>query len=216
MTNLKGIIVMASGVMLSACQTLPTKVGIPIEQSQTQNIVMPNAIISVDSEADGVSDDSDECPATPFHIKVDARSCPASVNLVGLLRMEFRAFFKGQSLSIRSKDSVDNEFRKVAIKMREFPQSTAVVLGHISTIEAQANPQNRLAHDRAQLVKEKLLEQGVPAQRIQTFDCGDNQQLVANDSEEGVAMNQRVYVRIFRNDDGEYLTHKDAYNCQQF
>ncbi|WP_131669661.1 hypothetical protein [Psychrobacter pygoscelis] len=64
--------------------------------------------------------DRNECLATPFHITIDARGCPASISLVGLLRMEFRAFFKSQSLSLRLKDSVDNKFKKSGDKDERF------------------------------------------------------------------------------------------------
>ncbi|MGP4849288.1 hypothetical protein ACTXGQ_34660, partial [Marinobacter sp. 1Y8] len=50
-----------------------------------------------DSDGDGVLDDIDECPATPWKVIIDEAGCPFSGIGVGL-KMEYRAFFaKGSS-----------------------------------------------------------------------------------------------------------------------
>jgi|26BtaG_2_1085354.scaffolds.fasta_scaffold02696_5 OOP family OmpA-OmpF porin len=201
---------------LTACQSLapsqpePSYVPyMPSLETQITTLIPPIP----DSDADGILDDKDACPKTPKDIIVNEKGCPVNANPIGRLNMEVRIFFDYQGLLPRSSEATYNELNKVAIKMKKYPQATTAVFGNISTIEAQANPESRLAHDRAQLVKNILHEKGVPANSIQTFDCGDNRQIAPNDSEEAAAMNQRVYVRMYHNDEDDYMSDKDTYSC---
>lgn len=220
MTSLKNVILILISVLaLLACQTVlvPSTDSKPLPQSidHNEDVIVPLPDIP-DSDGDGVLDHIDHCPKTLANTIVDEKGCPTAVNLIGRLSMEVRVFFGEQSLTFRSSDSTYNELNKVAIKMQKYPQATTAVFGNISTIEMQVNPQNRLAHDRAQLVKEILITQGVPERSIQTFDCSDHKQIASNDSEESESFNRRVYVRMFYNDQNDYLTQKDTYDCRQF
>ncbi|MES1965271.1 OmpA family protein [Psychrobacter sp. AH5] len=209
---------------LSACQafSLPSSKSNAIPKSsnsyESENHEAPVTLVPAipDSDGDGVLDNIDACPKTLEHAVVDDKGCPAAIDLIGRLSMDVRVFFGAQSLTLQSSDSIYNELNKVAIKMREFPQATTAVFGNISTIEAQTNPKNRLAHDRAQLVKEILTTQGVPANSVQTFNCGDRKQIASNDTEAGEILNRRVYVQMFHNDENDYLAQKDTHDCTQF
>lgn len=50
-----------------------------------------------------------------------------------------------------------------------------------------------MAQDRAQLVKDSLVSQGISANKIFTYDCGTSYQVISNDAEANIAMNQRVF-----------------------
>lgn len=177
---------------LSACQNTP--ITAPIHPQQV--IVMPNVIVQVDSDGDGVTDNLDQCSNTPEKVAIDEAGCPVSISLIGLLTMEFRAFFNDQGFKLQSSEAVYNELNKISIKMAEFPESTISVLGNMSVLEALNNSNSQLAKKRAQLVKEMLIANGVPASRIETFDCADHQQIAPNDTDEATAFNRRVYARM--------------------
>lgn len=206
---------------LTACQSpapsQPESSYIPDIPTLDTQITTPTPITSppiADSDVDGVADDKDACPHTPRNHLVSARGCSRPEPLEGQLKLELRIFFHSQSLTLRSSDSIYNEMNKVVRHVAEYPKSTIVVLGHSSKVETEKSPQNRLAHDRAQLVKEMLVAKGIASERIANFDCDDNQQIAHNESEEGAAMNQRVYLRIYRNDGSEDSGQKDIYGCQ--
>lgn len=209
---------------LTACQSLapsqPESSYVPdIPPNLDIQITTPTPIPIppiADSDADGVADDKDACPQTPKDQVVDHQGCPIAVELIGRLSMEVRAFFNDRSLTLQSTDSIYNELNKVAIQMNKSPKSTAAVFGHISAREAQEDPQNHLSQDRAQLVKEMLVAQGIASERIITFDCNDNRQIAPNDSEEMTALNRLVYVRMFHNDEDDYLSLEDSCGCQRF
>lgn len=207
---------------LLGCQTFLTpysefdSMAVNIENSNDDSFENITILIPdmPDSDEDGVLDNIDACPRTLKQAVVDDKGCPVAKELIGRLSMEVRVFFDDQSLILQSSNSAYNELNKVAIKMHKFPQATTTVFGNISMIEAQTNPQNRLARDRAQLVKEILMNQGVPDRIIQTFDCSDHRQIALNDTEEGESLNRRVYVRMFYNDKNDYLSQKDTYDCK--
>lgn len=203
------ILVLCMG-SLTACQNIPPTDPIP----QPQPIVMPNVIVEVDSDGDGVTNEKDDCPTTPENVVTDEMGCPFSIALIGPLTMEVRAFFDKQNLKLQSSQDVHNQLNKIALKMAEFPKSTVAVLGNMSVIEAKNNPQSRLAHDRAQLVKEILISKGIASERIATFDCADHQQIAPNDTEEATALNRRVYVRM--TDGKVYLHELENKFCTEF
>lgn len=216
--------VVFGALTLSSCQTLSVPYSEPKSTIKSSNSYesdvyeLPTTLIPPipDSDNDGVLDNIDACPKTLEHAVMGDKGCPAAIDLIGRLSMEVRVFFGAQSLTLQSNDSIYNELNKVATKMREFPQATTAVFGNISTIEAHANPQNRLARDRAQLVKEILITQGVPANSVQTFNCGDRKQIASNVTKAGETLNRRVYVQMFHNDENDYLTEKDTHDCTQF
>ena len=213
------VLIFSRFLTLSACQNLSVSSSEPNvipKDSEIDNIKVLTTLIPPipDSDGDGVLDNIDACPRTLEQAIVDDKGCPAAIDLIGRLSMEARVFFDDQSLTFQSSDSTYNELNKVAIKMHKSPQATTAVFGNISTIESQANPQNRLARDRAQLVKEILMTQGVAERNIQTFDCSDHRQIASNDTEEGKSLNRRVYVRMFHNDENDYLSQRDTYDCK--
>jgi outer membrane protein OmpA-like peptidoglycan-associated protein len=55
-----------------------------------------------------------------------------------------------------------------------------------------------LSFDRAHAIKERLVERGVAADRIQTAGFGSDQPVAANDTEEGRAQNRRTEVVVIR------------------
>lgn len=149
----------------------------------------------VDSDGDGVPDSIDECPGTPMNVVVDERGCPVAVDITDELKMELRVFFDNDKSAI--KDQYKTEIAKVAEKMREYPNSSARVEGHASKTGPSARYNQRLSEARAVAVKSMLTNEfGIAPNRLSTVGYGYDRPIAPNDTEEGRAMNRRVYAII--------------------
>ena len=149
----------------------------------------------LDSDGDGVPDSIDACPGTPMNVVVDERGCPVPVDITDELKMELRVFFDNDKSTI--KNQYKPEIAKVAEKMREYPNSTARIEGHASKTGPSARYNQRLSEARAVAVKSMLTNEfGIAPNRISTVGYGYDQPIAPNDTEEGRAMNRRVYAII--------------------
>ena len=151
--------------------------------------------VDPDSDGDGVPDSIDECPGTPMNLVVDERGCPIELEAVDELKMELRVFFDNDKSAI--KNQYQAEIGKVAEKMREYPNSTAVIEGHASKTGPSARYNQRLSEARAVAVKSMLTNEfGIAPNRLSTVGYGYDQPIADNNTEEGRAMNRRVYAII--------------------
>lgn len=181
------IIIFSSTLALSACQTAPQLIMV----SQQTNIV---ATPVLDSDGDGVPDDIDQCPATPWNVVIDERGCPLAPIGVGL-RMEYRAFFDKDSSELLPK--YQDELDKVGIKMQEYKDANLWIEGHNSRTEvdsADLSKPNPLAQARADNVKNYSMSKfNISPERITVVEYGANRPIAPSDSEEGDMFNRRVY-----------------------
>ena len=184
------ILVLVSALTLSACQTAN------FSKQTSQAINMPTVAVNVDSDGDGVPDELDQCPATPFNVIVDDRGCPFTMPGVGL-KMEYRAFFaKGSSeLSKEYQLALDN----LAQKLQEYETATMLIIGTASvdeineTSSAKTQP-NSLSRNRVLIVKNYLiLKHEINPNRLSTFSCGTSTPIAPSDTEEQRSLNRRVY-----------------------
>ena len=161
----------------------------------TAPIVIIDPVQDVDSDGDGVFDSIDECPGTPMNVVVDERGCPIPVDITDELKMELRVFFDNDKSAI--KNQYKPEIAKVAEKMREYPNSIARVEGHASKTGPSARYNQRLSEARAVAVKSMLTNEfGIAPNRLSTVGYGYDQPIADNNTEEGRAMNRRVYAII--------------------
>lgn len=151
-----------------------------------------------DSDGDGVIDSLDQCPNTPANVVVDETGCPVQVQIDDELKMELRVFFDNDKSVI--KEQYKPEIAKVAEKMREYPNSSASIEGHASKTGPSARYNQRLSEARAIAVKTMLTNEfGVAPNRLSTVGYGYDRPIAPNDTEEGRAMNRRVYAVITGN-----------------
>ena len=173
---------------LTGCQTAD------LSNQASQTINMPTVVINSDSDGDGVPDELDQCPATPFNMIVDERGCPFTMPGVGL-RMEYRAFFDKGSSELLPKYQA--ELDKVGMKLQEYKTATILIEGHNSRTEvdsASIDEANALAQDRANKVKNYLISKyNIASERITATEYGARRPIAPSDSEEGNMLNRRVY-----------------------
>ena len=187
--KLRTITLMMTGVLaLTGCQTAD------LSKQTSKTINMPTVVVNVDSDGDGVPDDIDQCPATPWNVVIDERGCPLAPIGVGL-RMEYRAFFDKDSSKLLPK--YQDELDKVGMKMQEYKGAILWVEGHNSRTEvdsADLNNPSPLAQARADNVKNYLISKfNFAPDRITTIEYGANRPIAPSDTEEGNMLNRRVY-----------------------
>ena len=184
------ISVFSSVFTLSACQTALQSV----TANQQAPIVAPVVPAILDSDGDGVPDDIDQCPATPWNVVIDERGCPLAPIGVGL-KMEYRAFFDKDSSELLPKYQA--ELDKVGMKLQEYKTATILIEGHNSRTEvdsASIDEANALAQDRANKVKNYLISKyNIASERITATEYGARRPIAPSDSEEGNMLNRRVY-----------------------
>lgn len=173
----------------------PTVAVPPMVEPVVDNTPVVVVESDLDSDGDGVLDSMDACPGTPMNVVVDERGCPVPVDITDELKMELRVFFDNDKSAI--KNQYKPEIAKVAEKMREYPNSTARVEGHASKTGPSARYNQRLSEARAVAVKSMLTNEfGIAPNRLSTVGYGYDNPIAPNDTEEGRAMNRRVYAII--------------------
>ncbi|WP_201599064.1 OmpA family protein [Psychrobacter vallis] len=173
----------------------PTVAVPPMQEPVVDNTPVIIVESDLDSDGDGVPDSIDACPGTPMNVVVDERGCPVPVDITDELKMELRVFFDNDKSAI--KNQYKPEIAKVAEKMREYPNSMARVEGHASKTGPSARYNQRLSEARAVAVKSMLTNEfGIAPNRLSTVGYGYDNPIAPNDTEEGRAMNRRVYAII--------------------
>ena len=173
----------------------PTVAVPPMQEPMVDTTPVVVVESDLDSDGDGVPDSIDACPGTPMNVVVDERGCPVPVDITDELKMELRVFFDNDKSAIKTQ--YQPEIAKVAEKMREYPNSVARVEGHASKTGPSARYNQRLSEARAVAVKSMLTNEfGIAPNRLSTVGYGYDRPIAPNDTEEGRAMNRRVYAII--------------------
>jgi len=84
--------------------------------------------------------------------------------------------------------------------LKEYPEMEILVEGHTDN-NGKANELRRLSEDRAQAVRDYLINEGIDAKRIEHVGLGGSKPVTANDSEESRSKNRRVDVRVTKLDE---------------
>lgn len=119
---------------------------------------------------------------------------PEPQQLTEDLKMELRVFFDTNKSNI--KEQYKPEVAKVAQKLQEYPNATAMIEGHTdNTGPRKLN--ERLSMARANSVKSMLVGQyGIDGSRLTTQGYAWDRPIAPNNTKEGRAMNRRVYAVI--------------------
>jgi outer membrane protein OmpA-like peptidoglycan-associated protein len=144
-----------------------------------------------DNDHDGVLDDEDECPDQPG--PRGNEGCPERGSVIlrhGHIYIVGKVHFDTGSAHIqkRSYALLDN----VAVLMREHPEIGRVVVeGHTDNV-GPPELNLRLSRERADSVRNALIERGVRRDRLRTQGFGESRPVAPNRTRAGRAKNRRV------------------------
>lgn len=142
---------------------------------------------ALDSDGDGVIDLLDECPGTPKGFNVDAGGCP--------LTMDLALTYETNSAKIDAVSAPKVQaFGNFLLENRGYGVH---VIGHTDS-RGDAAYNQKLSERRAMSVRDMLVEQGVEASRITTEGRGESDPKADNATAEGRQANRRIEVQLRR------------------
>ncbi|TJZ60133.1 OmpA family protein [Sphingobacterium olei] len=151
-----------------------------------------------DSDGDGVSDKFDKCPNTPAGTVVDGSGCPIKFpepvvqgnNLgQGAYYAPIQFEFDSSVLKTSSYSTLD----KLAKELRD--ANSSVTLDGYASSEGTEDYNLNLSKDRANAVKQYLVNAGVAASSINANGYGEANPIASNATEEGRVQNRRVEIK---------------------
>ncbi len=153
--------------------------------------------LSKDSDGDGVSDKFDKCPNTPAGTQVDGSGCPIKfpepqvINNVatGSYSAPIQFEFDSSVLKTESYSTLD----RLAKELRDTNGSVKLD-GYASAEGSEAYNMN-LSKDRANAVRQYLVNAGVAASKITAEGKGESNPVASNDTEAGRIQNRRVEIK---------------------
>lgn len=182
-----------------------------LEASRAANVRLTADVdkLIADADGDGVSDYFDKCPGTTAGAKVDGSGCdlpkdttPKQIITKVTITEDDRRLIK---------DAIQNlefEFAKSSLKPSSYPTLNKVAEmlrtkgfslklgGHTDNV-GSATRNMALSKDRAEAVKQYLVEQGVNASKIEAVGYGANQPIASNKTAAGRQKNRRVEFTIY-------------------
>ncbi|MBN1140763.1 MAG: OmpA family protein [Deltaproteobacteria bacterium] len=139
----------------------------------------------LDSDRDGVPDNLDKCPGTPWGVKVDADGCPIQFTL----NIQF-ASNRADILPAHHGDLANG-----AKFIKENPGIPRIIVaGHTDSIGSDALNQ-ALSQRRAEAVRQYLIQNhNIDGARLAAQGFGESRPVAANDTAAGRQMNRRVEI----------------------
>jgi len=143
----------------------------------------PRPTPPLDSDRDGVINDYDKCPKTPYGARVDSEGCWRLQNL------HFE--FDSSKLQPESLPILDH----VADVLKANPKINVTIEGHTDSKGSDAYNM-KLSQKRAVSVLEYLVSKGISEQRLSSKGYGESDPIFDNKTPEGMAKNRRIELTV--------------------
>lgn len=152
-----------------------------------------------DGDGDGVPDNIDKCPETPYPTKVNSQGCKGeSESPLQQAQTDVSAIAKNilfETDSDKLTEASKKELDRLAVIILTLNGVKTKISGHTdNTGEAAYNLD--LSKRRAYAVKEYLVNKGIDENSISSEGFGDTRPLQGNDTEEGRTANRRVEITL--------------------
>lgn len=158
----------------------------PVTVVETIVKEVPTGVL--DSDNDGVVDESDKCPNTPANTRVDGVGCP----LEKIIKLE-GVTFEFDKTRLRPDAQTILQFAVDILK--KYPDMNVEVAGHTDSKGSDAYNQ-KLSEGRAASVREFFVSNGIPGGQMTLKGYGEAEPVDTNDTDAGRERNRRVELRI--------------------
>jgi OOP family OmpA-OmpF porin len=145
-----------------------------------------------DADQDGVPDNVDKCPDTPFEFRqlVDETGCYKAVTIQLLANM---VYFDSGSAVV--KDEYKAFLNRVANELNNNPEKGLMITGHTDNLGTETD-NVILSQKRAAGIEDYLVSQGIDSSRIASLGMGGALPLASNDTAQGRAQNRRGQIYL--------------------
>jgi len=174
-------------------------VPLPCDQCPKEVGVKPTGCPIRDTDGDGIFDDKDKCidkPETKNGFE-DEDGCPDSIPDAV---KKFSGVIQGISFD-KNKATIRPQSKAVlgnaAKVLQTYPSISLEISGHTSS-EGDAGVNQRLSQDRADSVKQWLVDNGVPPERIKTRGAGPDEPIADNKTAAGREKNRRIEFKVLQ------------------
>jgi OOP family OmpA-OmpF porin len=180
-----------------------------IATSEGMSDFVRKVFFAMDSDGDGVPDDTDECPGTPPGIQVDAVGCAVDSDGDGVADdvdacpdtprgaiVDNRGCWvvKGVKFDYKKwdvKPQFNTNLDNIIDLLKRTPGLNIRVEGHTDNIGSKKY-NLELSNKRAQAIKDYLVGNGIDQSRITSIGLGFSRPIAGNDTKEGRALNRRA------------------------
>jgi len=152
--------------------------------------------LSADADGDGVSDKFDKCPGTPAGTPVDGSGCPIKFPEPVVENVTSNGYYAPIQFEFDSsvlKTSSYSTLDKLAKELRD--NNSSVQLDGYASAEGSESYNMTLSKDRANSVKQYLVNAGVSSSSITAQGYGEKNPVASNATEEGRVQNRRVEIK---------------------
>jgi outer membrane protein OmpA-like peptidoglycan-associated protein len=174
-------------------------VPLPCDQCPKEVGVKPDGCPIRDRDGDGIFDDKDKCPDKPETKNgfEDEDGCPDTVPDAV---KKFSGVIQGISFD-KNKATIRPTSKGVlanaAKVLQTYPSISLEISGHTSS-EGDAAVNQRLSQERADSVKQWLVDNGVPPERLKTRGAGPDEPIADNKTAAGREKNRRIEFKVLQ------------------
>ena len=145
-----------------------------------------------DTDGDSVLDKDDDCPTVAG--PASNRGCPeVTIEALDNLKIQARAIYFNSGKATFKAGDVPARLDAMANILKNYPNAKFSVEGHTDSDGADAMNQ-KLSEDRANVVREALLERGIKAENLNAVGFGEGSPVETNKTAAGKAKNRRTEV----------------------
>jgi len=174
-------------------------VPLPCDQCPKEVGVKPTGCPIRDTDGDGIFDDKDKCvdkPETKNGFE-DEDGCPDTIpdavkKFSGVIE---GIYFDKNKATIRAQSK--GVLASAAKVLQTYPSISLEISGHTSS-EGDAAVNQRLSQERADAVKQWLVDNGVPPERLKTRGAGPDEPIADNKTAAGREKNRRIEFKVLQ------------------
>lgn len=149
----------------------------------------------LDADKDGVADKDDDCPSVAGPIS--NKGCPeVTTEVIEKLKIQARSvFFNSGKSTFKTGDAATiTSLDAMKEILRNYPNAKFSIEGHTDSDGSNAFNQ-KLSEDRANAVRNALIEKGVKADNLTAVGFGESKPIATNKTAAGKAQNRRTEVK---------------------